>query len=60
MCGTTSSCNFPWRDYVFLFYENIVDDDFHIWLIKILKENNKVVFKDEKIFLNGGEIYFVL
>ncbi len=50
MCGATSVCNFPGRDNAFLFYENIGDDDFHMWLIRILKENNKLAFKDEKIF----------
>jgi len=49
MCGTTASVNTPRDDNVFLFYENIGDDNFHLYVIRLLHKDGRLEFKEEKI-----------
>ena len=49
MCGTTASANTPRDDNVFLFYENIGDDNFQLYVIRLLPKDGRLEFKEEKI-----------
>jgi 3',5'-cyclic AMP phosphodiesterase CpdA len=50
MCGTTASANTPRDDNVFLFYENVGDDNnFHLYVIRLLPKDGRLEFKEEKI-----------
>jgi hypothetical protein len=49
MCGTTASANTPRDDNVFLFYENVGDDNFHLYVIRLLHKDGRLEFKEEKI-----------
>jgi hypothetical protein len=50
MCGTTASANTPRDDNVFLFYENVGDDNnFHLYVIRLLSKDGRLEFKEEKI-----------
>ena len=49
MCGTTASANTPRDDNVFLFYENVGDDNFHLSVIRLLHKDGRLEFKEEKI-----------
>lgn len=49
MCGTTASANRPKDDNVFLFYENVGEDNFHAYVIRLLHKNGHLEFKEEKI-----------
>jgi hypothetical protein len=50
MCGTTTSANI-WGgdDNMFLYYENIGNENFHIDVIRILRKDGRLEFKEEKI-----------
>lgn len=50
MCGTLSSCNHTNDDNMFLYYENLGDDDMHLHLVRIFPEKGRVRFKEEKVF----------
>jgi len=49
MCGTTASANALKDDNVFLFYENIDDANFHLYVIRLLHKDGRLEFKEEKI-----------
>jgi 3',5'-cyclic AMP phosphodiesterase CpdA len=49
MCGTTGAANTRGDDNVFLFYENVGDDNFHLYLIRMLHKDGRLEFKEEKI-----------
>ena len=49
MCGTTGGANTRGDDNVFLFYENVGDDNFHLYLIRLLHNDGRLEFKEEKI-----------
>ena len=49
MCGTTASANTPRDDNVFLFHENVGDDNFHLYVIRLLHKDGRLEFKEEKI-----------
>jgi hypothetical protein len=49
MCGTTASANTRGDDNIFLFYENIGDDNFHLYVIRLLYKDGRLEFKEEKI-----------
>ncbi len=49
MCGTTGGANTRGDDNVFLFYENVGDDNFHLYLIRMLHKDGRLEFKEEKI-----------
>ena len=49
ICGTTASANRPMDDNVFLFYENLGDDDSHVYVIRLLHKDGHLEFIEEKI-----------
>jgi len=49
MCGTTASSNRPRDDNIFLFYENVGDDNFHLYVIRFSYKDGCLEFKEEKI-----------
>jgi predicted phosphodiesterase len=49
-CGSLSSCNIENDDNMFLYYENLGDDDMHLHLIRIFQEQGKISFKEEMVF----------
>ncbi len=50
MCGTTASANISGGDdNMFLYYENIGDENFHLYVIRILRQDGRLEFKEEKI-----------
>ena len=50
MCGSLSSANHDNDDNMFLYYENLGDENMHLSLIRIFLKEGKVTFKEEKIF----------
>ena len=50
MCGSLSSCNHANDDNMFLYYENIGNDNMHLYLIRIFLVMGEVSFKEEMIF----------
>ena len=50
MCGTTASSNIMMGDdNMFLYYANIGDENFHLYVIRILRKDGHLEFKEEKI-----------
>jgi hypothetical protein len=49
-CGSLSSCNIENDDNMFVFYENLGDDQMHLHLIRIFQEQGKIIFKEEIVF----------
>ena len=50
MCGTTASANIMMGDdNMFLYYENIGDENFHLYVIRILRKDGHLEFKEEKM-----------
>ena len=50
MCGTTASSNIMMGDdNMFLYYANIGDENFHLYVIRILRKDGRLEFKEEKI-----------
>ena len=49
-CGSLSSCNIENDDNMFVFYENLGDDQMHLHLIRIFQEKGKIIFKEEIVF----------
>lgn len=49
-CGSLSSSNIENDDNMFVFYENIGRDNMHLHLIRIFLKQNKVSFKEERVF----------
>jgi 3',5'-cyclic AMP phosphodiesterase CpdA len=50
MCGTLASSNHPNDDNMFLYYENLGTKDMHLYVIRIFPEEDKLTFKEEKVF----------
>jgi predicted phosphodiesterase len=50
MCGTLSSSNHPDEDNMFIYYENGGTKDMHLYLVRIFPEEDKLIFKEEKVF----------
>ena len=50
MCGTLSSRNHPKDDNMFIYYENLGTKNMHLHLIRIFLEEDKLLFKQEKVF----------
>lgn len=50
MCGSLSSINHANDDNMFLYYENLGNDNMHLYLVRIFLEKGKVIFKEEMIF----------
>jgi len=50
MCGTLSARNHPNDDNMFLYYENLGTEDMHLHLIRIFPENDRLHFKEEKVY----------
>jgi 3',5'-cyclic AMP phosphodiesterase CpdA len=50
MCGSLSSANHANDDNMFLYYENLGNDNMHLRLVRIFLEKGKVTFKEEMIF----------
>jgi len=50
MCGSLSSINHANEDNMFLYYENLGDDNMHLQLVRIFERGGKVEFKEETIF----------
>ena len=50
MCGSLSSINHANDDNMFLYYENLGDDNMHLRLVRIFEKEGKVEFKEETIF----------
>lgn len=50
MCGTTASCSVPRGDNVFLIYDNLGMNNFHVTLVRIHLAGSKMEFFEEKIF----------
>ena len=48
-CGSLSSCNIENDDNMFVYYENLGDDDMRLHLIRIFQEQGKIHFKEEII-----------
>jgi DNA repair exonuclease SbcCD nuclease subunit len=49
-CGSLSSSNIENDDNMFVYYENLGDDDMHLHLIRIFQEQGKIRFKEEIVF----------
>ena len=49
-CGSLSSCNIENDDNMFVYYENLGSDDFHLHVIRIFQEQGKISFKEEIVF----------
>lgn len=49
-CGSLSSCNIENDDNMFVYYENLGEDDMHLHLIRIFQKRGKVKFKEEIVF----------
>jgi len=50
MFGPLSSNNHANDDNMFLYYENLGDDNMHLHLVRIFKKEGKVEFKEETVF----------
>jgi len=50
MCGSLSSINHVNDDNMFLYYENLGDDNMHLRLVRIFEKGGKVEFQEEMIF----------
>ena len=50
MCGTLSSSNHPRDDNMFIYYENVGRPDMHLHLIRVFEDEDKVLFKEERVF----------
>ena len=50
MCGTLSARNHPNDDNMFLYYENLGTKDMHLHLIRIFPDEDKLLFKEEKVY----------
>ena len=51
MCGSTSSINVPREaSNTFIYYKNIGEDNFHIYLIRIFVKHSHLEFTEEKIW----------
>jgi predicted phosphodiesterase len=50
MCGSLSAINHANDDNMFLYYENLGDDNMHLRLVRIFEKEGKVEFKEETIF----------
>lgn len=46
-CGSLSSCNIENDDNMFVYYENLGEDDMHLYLVRIFQEHGKVKFTEE-------------
>jgi 3',5'-cyclic AMP phosphodiesterase CpdA len=49
-CGSLSSCNIENDDNMFVYYENLGSDDFHLHVVRIFQKQGKIRFKEEKVF----------
>lgn len=49
-CGSLSSCNIENDDNMFVYYENLGEDESHLYLIRVFQENGKTSFKEEIVF----------
>ena len=49
-CGSLSSSNIENDDNMFVYNENLGDDDMHLHLIRIFQEQGKIRFKEEIVF----------
>jgi hypothetical protein len=49
-CGSLSSCNIENDDNMFVYYENLGEDDMHLHLIRIFQKQGKISFKEEIVF----------
>lgn len=49
-CGSLSSCNIENDDNMFVYYENLGDDDMRLHLIRIFQEQGTIHFKEEIVF----------
>jgi predicted phosphodiesterase len=50
MCGSLSSINHANDDNMFLYYENLGNENMHLHLVRIFLEKGKVTFKEEMVF----------
>lgn len=50
MCGSLSSTNHANDDNMFLYYENLGEDNMHLRLVRIFEKKGRVEFKEETIF----------
>ncbi len=50
MCGSLSSINHANDDNMFLYYENVGDDNMHLRLVRIFEKDGAVEFKEETVF----------
>jgi len=50
MCGSLSSINHANDDNMFLYYENLGDENMHLRLVRIFEKEGKVEFKEEFVF----------
>jgi hypothetical protein len=50
MCGSLSSINHANDDNMFLYYENLGDDNMHLRLVRIFEKEGKLEFKEETVF----------
>jgi len=49
-CGSLSSCNIENDDNMFVYYENLGDDDMHLHLIRVFQDQGKIHFREEIVF----------
>ncbi len=49
-CGSLSSCNIENDDNMFVYYENLASDDFHLQVVRIFEQQGKIRFKEEIVF----------
>ena len=50
MCGSLSSINHTNDDNMFLYFENLGNENMHLLLVRIFLKEGSVTFKEEKIF----------
>ncbi len=50
MCGSLSSINHANDDNMFLYYENLGDDNMRLRLVRIFEKEGKLEFKEETVF----------
>jgi len=49
-CGSLSSCNIEKDDNMFVYYQNLGEENMHLHLIRIFQEQGEVSFKEEIVF----------
>lgn len=49
-CGSLSSCNIENDDNMFVYYENLASEEFHLHVVRIFQSRGKISFKEEIVF----------